>query len=344
MVLKLLSVTALLLATSSIVIFNGNQTHKTVDVPTMSTPAPRNVYVGAWVTNFWDNDTKKISTGELTKFEETIGHKMALANIYSEWSYLANPDLLDNLNIISSNGWTPIISANPSFFKYCSQGADKSIYKAIAGGKCDEFLRAAAVNLRTFGKPVMFRFAWEMNLPNMYWSIKKTNSEPQDFIDAWRHMHEILKEENANNVIWVLSFNTSSDSTVPYKDLFPGNDYVDWVAIDGYNWGTAQDWSKWTSFNGVFRRSYNELTQLTDKPLMLSEVNSAPDGGDKAQWLDDMLSVQIPDIYTKVQAIVFFNENKTEGESVDWRMEKSPEFVNAVKKGLENKLYRKDYP
>ena len=35
---------------------------------------------------------------------------------------------------------------------------------------------------------------------------------------------------------------------------YPGDDYVDYISIDGYNWGTAQSWSGLeVFFPGFFR-------------------------------------------------------------------------------------------
>ena len=305
----------------------------------------RSVYTGAWVTDFWDNKTKTLKPSNLTDFEEAIGQKVAIANIYSEWAYLSDPKLIPQLEEISSNGWTPMISSNPYFFDGCPK-KNQSLYKTIASGACDEFLKAAGVNLASYRKPLFFRFAWEMNLPNMYWSVKYVKSEPQDFIDAWRHFHDIVKQESADNVIWVLSFNTTNSVTTPYAQLFPGDEYIDWVAIDGYNWGNTHSWSGWQTFNGVFIKSYEELVSLTDKPVMISEVNSAPTGtgGNKEEWLKNMLTIQIPEKFPKIEAIIFFNEDKSEGEKIDWRMEKSPEYISALKESLKNSLYKNSYP
>ncbi|MFO0703985.1 MAG: glycosyl hydrolase [Patescibacteria group bacterium] len=319
----------------------------TVKINIMPTPArTASVYVGAWVHGSWDNDKKTLNTKVVKDFEEDIGKKIAIMNMFSEWQYLENKNLVTDLNKISDNNWTPMISANPAFFDKCKKGND-SLYKTIASGACDEFLKSVGQNLKNYGKPVFLRFAWEMNLPNMYWSIKALKSTPQEFVEAWRHFHDVVRNEGATNVLWVLSFNTSSANTVPYVDLYPGDEYVDWVAIDGYNWGnTHPEWSRWTDFNGVFRNSYNELTAITNKPVMLSEVNSTPNGtgGNKSDWLQDMLEKQIPKNFPKVEAIVFFNENKTEGEKVDWRMEKSADYLKVLREHLNEPLYKSNYP
>ncbi|MEZ6255692.1 MAG: glycosyl hydrolase [Patescibacteria group bacterium] len=303
---------------------------------------PRKVFIGAWVGDFWNDNTRTLNTSKLTDFESSIHKKMAIANLFIDWTYLEDPILLTNLAVVKQKGWTPMISSNPMFFEKCAKG-NLNLYSHIASGKCDSFLESIAVNLGKHPSPVLFRFAWEMNLPDMYWSIESQNSTPKDFISAWKHMHTVLNKAGATNVSWVLSFNTSHPKTVPYEKLYPGDDYVDWVAIDGYNWGTTQDWSNWADFNAVFFNSYKELTAITTKPVMLSEVNSAPDGGDKAAWLKDMLEVQIPNNYKQINAIIFFNENKIAGESVDWRISKDVLYVKAVELGLNNPLYQSNY-
>ena len=189
------------------------------------------IYTGAWVQGFWENDTKTLKVSVLKDFEAKIGSTVALANIYADWQYLSNPALLHNLDAISEEGWTPIISSNPSFIDGCPDKGE-NLYKTIAGGSCDSFLRTIGTNLKAYGKPVFLRFAWEMNLPSMYWSVPFLKSTPEDFVHAWQKFHTILTELGATNVIWTLSFNTSSKSTVPYKDLYPGDEYVDWVAVD----------------------------------------------------------------------------------------------------------------
>lgn len=315
-------------------------------VPNVSLIAKRDhVYTGTWVGGFWSNDYKELDVQKLKIFENLIGHKVAIANLFSEWEYLSNQELIEKLVHISEHNWTPMISTNPYFFAGCKDSG-LSLYATIAKGNCDEFLRVAALNIKSYNKPVFIRFAWEMNLPDMYWSIERTDSTPEEFINAWRHIHTLFMSEGATNIVWVLSFNTSSPKTVPYALLYPGDKYVDWVAIDGYNWGNTKEWSRWTDFSGVFRNSYQELTAITEKPVMLSEVNSTPTGtgGNRAEWLADMLNNQIPKNYSQVEAVVFFSEEKVSGEGVDWRLEVSPEDINVIQDSLRNPLYKNVYP
>lgn len=299
----------------------------------------RKVYLGAWVGGFWDNDKKQLHTEKLVEFENKIGKKVAIASFYRGWAEIEDPKLIDDFKEISSHGWTPMISANPYFFDDCIHKTD-SLYKTIASGACDNVLRSISKNFRSYGDTIFFRFAWEANIVDVDWGVQRVGSTPQNFIQAWRHFHEIMQEEQANNVVWVLAFNTSKHDSIAYDQLYPGNDYVDWVGIDGYNWGETQEWSDWQSFSGVFDRSYNELIALApDKPLMISEFNSASVGGDKAAWFEDALQEQIPYKYPKIEAIVFFNEDRTTQEGVDWLFIEQ-KLVDIIKQNLKSSIYR----
>ena len=101
------------------------------------------------------------------------------------------------------------------------------------------------------------------------------------------------------------------------SEVYPGDEYVDWVGMNGYNWGTSVYWvscpcqSKWESFSQVFDRTYNQLVALTDKPIFIGEFASSEDGGNKAKWISDALLEQLPNKYPRVKAITWFSKKAT---------------------------------
>jgi beta-mannanase len=275
----------------------------------------------------------------LTEVQTKIGKKVAIAHFYTGWSNLVNPKFVNQLQIASNNGWRPMVSANPYFFDKC-QANGKTLYQAINSGNCDNFMKNVGISLKQYGHPIFLRFAWEMNIPSMDWSIQKTRSSPFDYISAWQRFHTIVAAQGADNVIWVFAPNTFSSSSIAYNQLYPGDAYVDWVGLDGYNWGTTQSWSSWQSFNQVFSASYSTLTAIAPgKPFMLSEVNTTDVGGDKAAWYTDMLSVQIPYNFPRISAVVFYNEDRTQQEKVNWLIDGSPAALQAFSQGVSLPLY-----
>ena len=60
-------------------------------------------------------------------------------------------------------------------------------------------------------------------------------------MQAWKHIVDIFRSVGANNVsyVWCPNFIYPSTTTWPtYASLYPGDSYVDWTCLDGYNWGT----------------------------------------------------------------------------------------------------------
>ncbi len=320
------------------VVLSAKTFQKSSPTPTKVIPSPvttspsRVVMLGMWNQGFWDEKTRTLHPENLLTVEQKVGKHMAIAHYYLGWELLGNQSIIPQLQEIVRNGWRPMVSANPYFFDSCPANGS-TLYKAIANGNCDAFLHSVGRTLKQFGMPIFLRFAWEMNIDSI-------SCNSSDFTLAWKHFRDIVNSEGATNVLWVWSPNTMTNTSVPYADLYPGNAYVDWTGLDGYNWGTTQPWSHWQSFSEIFSQSYNALISLAPtKPLMLGEVNTTNVGGDKALWYTDVLSMQIPLNFSHIKAIVFYNEDRTTSENVNWLIDINQSSLSAFSKGIKNPIY-----
>ncbi|HEY8598884.1 MAG TPA: glycosyl hydrolase, partial [Thermomicrobiales bacterium] len=132
----------------------------------------------------------------------------------------------------------------------------------------------------------------------------------------------VFAAAGATNVTWVWCPNVVSAETTPLAQLYPGDAYVDWVALDGYNWGGIRN-EPWRSFAEIYGPSYTALRQLAPtKPIMIAEVASAEQGGDKAAWIRDALGVQLPARFPAIKAVAWFNWNDNNG-TYTWPIESS---------------------
>ena len=69
------------------------------------------------------------------------------------------------------------------------------------------------------------------------------------------------------NVKWIWTTNvTNHGEGATLTGNYPGDEYVDYISIDGYNWGKSQSWSSWKSFAQVFDDAYKALANI-DKPI-----------------------------------------------------------------------------
>ena len=106
---------------------------------------------------------------------------------------------------------------------------------------------------KAWGHPFFLRFDWEMNT-NWFPAASTRTATAGEYVRMWRHVHDIFTQVGATNVTWVWCPN------VEYRrlrqaaaELYPGDAYVDWTCLDGYNWGTNPRRDAWRSFTTVFR-------------------------------------------------------------------------------------------
>jgi hypothetical protein len=120
-------------------------------------------------------------------------------------------------------------------------------------------------------------------------------------------------------VSWVWSPSIVGAGRVALSEVYPGGRYVDWLAADGYNAGTALPWGGWLSFRKLFVPTLRAFHRLAPhKPQMIAETGSAEVGGSKAAWIRHMFAVLKK--RTRVRALVWFDQDK----EADWRIESSP--------------------
>jgi beta-mannanase len=100
-------------------------------------------------------------------------------------------------------------------------------------------------------------------------------------------------------------------------EYYPGDDYVDWTCVDGYNWGSTNG-GGWQSFHDVFEDIYATLA-TKNKPILIGEMASTEEGGDKAAWIDAIVPALQND-FPLIKALVWFDIDK----ETDWRISSSP--------------------
>jgi hypothetical protein len=213
----------------------------------------------------------------------------------------------------------------------------------VANGRYDSWLTSQATAMRDFGRPMFLLFDEEMNGTWYSYSPGADGNTPADFVAMWRHVHDIFASVGASNVTWVWcpnvvqSLSDGTSTPTPLAQLYPGDAYVDWTGLNGYNWGG----SSWESFSTVFRPSYEALLRLAPtKPIMIGEVASAEEGGSKAAWISDALTSALPQDFPQVKALLWFNWNVLEkGTRWPWEIESSTASQQAFATGIRSPYY-----
>jgi hypothetical protein len=308
--------------------------------PAASVPAP-SMYWGAWIGRQFTGIQAPWSMTAVRRFESRVGKHVSLIHFAAPF---ANCSILpcsfykfDSLAFDNVQAYGAI-----PFFSWSSQSIPSSPNEPnfqladVTAGTYDTFIKGWATAAKAWGRTFFLRFNWEMNGSWFPWSERANGNKLGDYVAAWRHVHQLFTDVGATNVSWVWCPNADPNNALaPLSSLYPGDAYVDWTCIDGYNWGG----SSWQSFDRTYSSTYQQLigTIAPLKPLIIGEVASSEAGGSKAAWLSDMLTVQLPQHYPSVRGFVWMEKGGREGDGMDWPIESSllsqSAFANAVADG-----------
>lgn len=203
----------------------------------------------------------------------------------------------------------------------------------ITNGNHDAAIYRWARQIKAFGHPVYFRAMCEMNGDWTAWGAYTNGNRPEDYIPAWRRVRDIFREVGADNAKFIWSPNRAGDDADAediFNNFYPGDSYVDYVGINGYNWGLMYDTPEWSSswmgFAEVFGPSYRAAVRRTKKPVFIAEMATTEVGGDKAEWIRQAFARARAD-FPRIKAIVWFNYNK----ETDWRIDNNGANLEAFR-------------
>jgi mannan endo-1,4-beta-mannosidase len=209
--------------------------------------------------------------------------------------------------------------------------------RKVARGKFDGFIRNFAEDAAEWGHPFFLRFNWEMNGFWFPWNPGVNHNSIRDFIAAWRHVHDVFEEVGADNATWVWCPNVDfTRKLTPMRQVYPGDRYVDWTCLDGFNWGKTSNSAGWMSFDRIFKSTYQRLVRIAPhKPMMIGETASEERGGSKAGWIRNMFHV-LPLRYPKARALVYFDYKD---QNMNWPVSSSEAATSAFAAGIAPSLY-----
>ncbi|HEY3238738.1 MAG TPA: hypothetical protein VGL92_04165 [Acidimicrobiia bacterium] len=204
----------------------------------------------------------------------------------------------------------------------------------IAAGGHDAAIDAQAQRLAAFGSRLFVGFMHEPE-DNVGTCQPGAVNDPvadmgsvEDFKAAYRHIVERVRPV-APKVVWVLGLMGGSPALS--WSFYPGDDVVDWVAWDPYDWancaGRAND--TWRSFRQVTQGMYAHLDAVGNtKPRMLGEYGAHDDPamGSKERWFRD-LPTTLRTAMPKLKALVYFDRLATPvpGDPCAWIVDSSPQ-------------------
>lgn len=268
---------------------------------------------------------------------EAVGKRPSIISVFSSMGSEKNREFQhETLTEIRENhGAIPMMTLEPW---EAGKGAEQPDYslKEIISGRYDDYFRRWAAGAKEWGHPFFLRLMHEMNGDWYPWSVQKNGNTPEEYVAAYRHVHDIFTETGAANASWVWCVNTDYEGAAPVSSrVYPGDEYVDWVAIDAYEHKNAPE--NPAAIVGTMPFVVEKVSH--GKPLMYGELGCVSTNPAEADIIRRFLNAKNLGKYG-VKAFVWFNWQKKDGDgnvTVDYRVDDPtrPEitkvYANAVK-------------
>ncbi len=271
--------------------------------------------------------------GRVDALTRLVGRAPAIVSYYKQWDYV--PFDPAELDAVWSRGAVPMITWEPLSYEGRSFPLDQ-----IQRGRFDRYIRESARAAAAWGKPILVRFAHEMNGSWYPWARGAADNNSYRIKAVWRRVVRIFREWGASNVEWVWCPNVNTGGSFPFRDLYPGDEWVDWVGFDGFNWALRGEWH---SFTEIVDNTYEEMAKLTSLPMIVAETGSSESGGDKAAWVTSAMRDEIPEL-PRIRAVVWFDatfadDGEKGEEGLDARVNSSVESLRAFRTAIDSPVY-----
>lgn len=201
---------------------------------------------------------------------------------------------------------------------------------------------AWADRMRAWAKPVYFAFNHEPEA-----GINRSKGTATDYINAFRAIRQVFRDRGATNTkfIWIMtdySFFVGSQDRRDAAKWYPGDDYVDAMGADAYNWFTCREGidTAWWTLERIIKPFRDFGAAHPDKELWLTEWASAEDPANpnrKGEWLAQAQALFKRPDYAQFKGVAYFD--RFGGGQCFWQPNSSPASLAAFRAMGQDSFY-----
>jgi hypothetical protein len=238
-------------------------------------------YLGAWVKPAVISQPGRLEA--IDGLETRLGRDLDIVHTYRKWD-----------EAFGSRSDLEFIDSGATVMLSWASGDTRS----ITSGEHDELIQAQARRVATVKRPVLLRFRWEMDRPN----LRPSMWSGDDYIAAWRHVRRIFDAQGARNASWVWCPTSEGFENGEAPAFYPGDDVVDWTCVDVY---AGEDFRSLGDLLDPFLRWAAERP----KPILIGEYGVAAAWGSQARaaWLRD--ATRLFKANPQIKGVCYFESN-----------------------------------
>jgi hypothetical protein len=301
---------------------------------------PHGVYWGAWVGDQLTGTQPPYDMTAISRFERKVHKGLSLVEFATPFADCSSSPCqhfgfpTTPMTSVRQYGAIPFLSWSSGAIPAQAKQRDFQLSDLIRG-RYDAYIRSFATEAAAWGHPFFLRFDWEMNGDWFAWGVGANGNSPSQYAKAWRHVHDIFTKVGATNATWVwCPYSKTSGRYGDLSQYYPGDKYVDWTCLDGYNWANSPvNPRPWMSFNRIFNPAYRLVTTkiAPSKPMMLGEIASRGTPKAKGDWVRQMFET-VTKRYQQVGGLIWFDQFD---RGIDWPIETARAPLRAFTDGLQ---------
>lgn len=159
--------------------------------------------------------------------------------------------------------------------------------------------------------------------------LKGNAGSPAEYRAMWANTRKRFDALGVTNVVWVVNYMGTPKWNCMYKDLWPGNNLVDWVMWDPYNFGSetlrwddrTDDFYGWMTANSSATHAY------TSKPWGLAEWGTSETTQKTAyRWYDEAKAAVEANAFPNLKLYAVFDSGDSKTPS-DQRVDRDTNHV-----------------
>ncbi len=218
----------------------------------------------------------------------------------------------------------------------------------VLSGNYDTYIEEFALQAKALDHKLYIRFLHEFNGNWYLWSGNKNGAEnagPEKVVSVWKYVVDKFNAIGADKVEWVwnphgpsVDINTAEWNSI--EKYWPGDEYVDWIGMDAYNWYPKDPWGgerPYRDFNNCFRELYDQCVALSNKPIMIAEFGTPEfsyNETTKVEWIENAF-YEIKHNYPSIKLLLWFHIDK----ELNWKVNSSEESLKAYKDAISDPYF-----
>ena len=224
----------------------------------------------------------------LQRIEGVADRKLKSVRLFYRWD---DPWPTSYENTYKANGQTLVISVK-SRLRSGVAVPWAQVAAAQPGSQRYSEIVSWARRVRDFGAPIYVTFNHEPEA-----AANTDLGDASDYLSAWRNWVTIFRQEGATNAkfMWIMtdqSFWLAATDRRAAAKWYPGDEWVDGIAGDAYNWFTCRSGinTAWKPLRDIIDPQRRFWLNHTSEELWLAEYGTVEDPavpGRKAQWFRD---------------------------------------------------------